>query len=111
MNYPIKPGVEAERLQLIWDIYQRLASSNVYSNFTYAVTWDMVQVFAAIAGGYQIKISKYYKGLQKLRKMEDLWPSISNFVKVGGGNNTLSHGKLFWEQLNDIKEDDNDTVS
>ena len=82
MAYPIRDGMELERLRLVWDIYSWVASSasgkltgagkeghaNIYYNKVreQSISWDMAQIFAAIAGGYIIELSPHFKGVQTI---------------------------------------------
>lgn len=122
MAYPMRPGMELDRLQLIWEIYNwtgSQASGNTHyghmtpngyvmaenKNREHPVAWDLCQIFAAIAGGYVIELSAHYKGVQLVRKNKKLWERVSKFVKLKVGQGCLPYdaGTLGekWEQIND----------
>lgn len=124
MPYPMRPGVEAERLSLIWEIYCWCGShysGNYYKasygagmgsygpankNREHPIAWDLAHIFAAIAGGYVIELSSHYKGVQLIRKNKSLWERVSKFVKLKTGQGCLPYdeGALGerWEKINDI---------
>lgn len=121
MPYEFRPGMESERLQLIWDIYQWCGSQ--YSGHLYCknggfgndicnknrelpIAWDLSHIFAAIAGGYVIELSAHYKGIQLVRKNKALWTRVSNYVKLKTGQGCLPYdeGALGekWEKINGV---------
>jgi hypothetical protein len=118
MPYPWRPGVEAERLQLIWEIYNWTGSqtsgkrTHIYpqqptnKNRETTIAWDLCQIFAAIAGGYVIELSPHYKGVQLVRKNKELWKRVSAYVKLKTGQGCLPYdidglGEQ-WEKMNDV---------
>lgn len=118
MPYPFRPGMDQERLQLIWDIYNwtgSQASTNgtkhYNHNFTsnknreHCIAWDLAQMFGAIAGGYIIELSPHYKGVQCVRKNKALWERVSKFVKLKTGIGCLPYDSggtgERWEKMND----------
>src|SRR5271157_4566730 len=119
MPYAFRPGVETERLQLIWEIYNWCGShqsGHLYAkaggcgndkcnkNREIPIAWDLAQVFAAIAGGYVIELSPHYKGIQLIRKNKELWSRVEKFVKLKIGQGCLPYdeGPLGdrWEHIN-----------
>ena len=130
MSYAFRPGVEAERLQLIWEIYNwcgSQASGNIHygsvdwqgnvvamnKNRENPIAWDLCQMFGAIAGGYVIELSSHYKGVQLVRKNKVLWDKVSNYVKLKVGQGCLPYDPGLtgenWETINNIhffKEDE-----
>src|SRR5271170_8504366 len=119
--YPSRPGMESERLQLIWDIYCWVGSqhsgnynaggygqkfSALNKNRETPVAWDLCQIFGAIAGGYVIELSPHYKGVQLVRKNKVLWDRVSKFVKLKIGQACLPYdeGNLGdrWEHINNV---------
>jgi len=120
--YPCRPGLEAERLALIWEIYQwcgSQASGKTYygkyiegkfiaenKNRETTVAWDLAQIFGAIAGGYVIELSPHYKGVQVVRKNKALWERVSKFVKLKIGEGCLPYdpGNAGdrWEHINGV---------
>src|SRR6266404_8280411 len=98
MPYPFRPGMEQERLQLIWEIYNWTGSAASGTNYNansyghhgkgyenknreHPIAWDLCQIFGAIAGGYVIELSSHYKGVQLIKKNKKLWERVSKFVK------------------------------
>lgn len=121
MPYPMRPGMEIERLQLIWDIYNwtgSQASGNSHhgsydnnghlmaenKNREHPIAWDLCQIFAAIAGGYVIELSYHYRGVQLVRKNKALWERVSKFVKLKVGQGCLPYDPTNlgekWELIN-----------
>src|SRR5271163_2033246 len=120
MPYPFRAGIEHERLQLIWDIYQWCGSQSSGSTYygkyyegklvaenknrELPIAWDLAHIFAAIAGGYVIELSPHYKGVQLVRKNKVLWDRVSKFVKLKIGQACLPYdeGNLGdrWEHIN-----------
>jgi hypothetical protein len=110
--------MEAERLQLIWDIYSwtgSQASGKVTKPWSLAainknrmnpVSWDLCQIFAAIAGGYVVELSPHYKGVQLVRKNKDLWKRVSIYVKLKTGHGCLPYDTgpagEHWEHVNGV---------
>jgi hypothetical protein len=84
---------DSERLQLIVDMYQWLgvlgpvldSPCNVIRE--HPIAWDVCHIAGAIAGGYRIELSPYYKGVQAIRKNPELWKRIEAFagLKIGQG--------------------------
>jgi hypothetical protein len=116
--YQQRPGVEAERLQLIWEIYCWTGSNYsgklygqgnnkpINKNREHPIAWDLSHIFAAIAGGYVIELSSHYKGVQLIRKNKSLWERVSKYVKLKVGQGCLPYdvgslGERF-EQINGI---------
>jgi len=116
--YPKRPGVEEERLQLIWEIYCWTGSElsgklyntgygqPINKNREHPIAWDLCHIFAAIAGGYVIELSSHYKGVQLIRKNKSLWERVSKYVKLTVGQGCLPYdvgslGERF-EQINGI---------
>src|SRR5208282_2859460 len=108
MSYSFRQGMDSERLQLIWEIYNwtgSQASGNThYGNVDWKgnvvamnknrenpIAWDLCQIFAAIAGGYVIELSPHYKGVQLVRKNKDLWKRVEKFVKIKVGPGCLPY--------------------
>lgn len=122
MPYPVRGGFEAERMKLIWEIYEWCGSQEsgmlfyqksiwgnpkpCNKNREHTVAWDLAHIFAAIAGGYVIELSPHYKGVQLVRKNKKLWEKVSKFVKLKTGEGCLPYdiGSLGerWEKINDI---------
>ena len=119
MAYPWRPGMEAERLLLIWEIYSwtgSQASGKEHHNWSKVlinknrkscISWDLCQIFAAIAGGYVVELSPHYKGVQCIRKNKDLWKRVSNYVKLKTGVGCLPYDTEAglserWEQINNV---------
>lgn len=122
MSYPFRPTQEAERLHLIWEIYNwtgSAASGKSYNQGSYGYSnqpinknrelpfaWDLAHIFAAIAGGYIIELSPHYKGVQCIRKNKDLWERVSKYVKLKIGQGCLPYdiGNLGerWEHINSV---------
>lgn len=121
MPYEFRPGMEIERLRLIWEIYNwcgsqdsgalyckygNLGNTICNKNRELPIAWDLAQVFAAIAGGYVIELSPHYKGIQLIRKNKILWEKVSKFVKTKTGQGCLPYdeGNLGqrWEQMNGV---------
>lgn len=117
MPYPFRAGIEHERLQLIWDVYQWTGclqsgqhwghgSGPVNKNREIPIAWDLAHIFAAIAGGYVIELSPHYKGVQLVRKNKVLWDRVSKFVKLKVGQGCLPYdeGNLGdrWEHINNV---------
>jgi|SRR5208282_4182568 len=118
--YPFRAGMETERLQLIWEIYNWTGSQASGSGYPYSyagniamnknrerpIAWDLCQIFGAIAGGYVIELSPHYKGVQCVRKNKELWKRVEKFVKVKVGQACLPYDPSGtgekWEQMNEI---------
>lgn len=120
MAYPMRAGMEKERLDLIWSIYSWCGSGQ--SGYLYAknggcgqacnknrehpIAWDLSHIFAAIAGGYVIELSPHYKGVQLIKKNKQLWEKVSKFVKLKTGQGCLPYdaGQIgeHWEQINGV---------
>lgn len=120
MPYTFRPGLEAERLSLIWEIYNwtgSISSGALYcksggvgqscnKNREHPIAWDLCQIFGAIAGGYVIELSSHYKGVQLIKKNKQLWERVSKFVKLKVGQaclpyDTGSTGER-WEHINGL---------
>jgi len=109
-GYVFRPGKEVERLQLIWEIYNWCGSYTPKRGYAgnqnreLPIAWNFAQIAGAIAGGYVIELSPYYKGVQLIRKNKDLWERVSKFVKLKTGRGCLPYdeGSLgqLWEQNN-----------
>lgn len=121
MAYKRREGLESERLQLIWDIYNwagSAASGHLYAknghcgndvcnkNREQPIAWCFSHIFAAIAGGYVIELSAHYKGVQLIRKNKDLWDRVKPYVKTKTGEGCLPYdeGGLGekWEHINGV---------
>jgi len=116
MPYPFRPTQEAERLHLIWEIYNwtgcqssgKYASSygSVNKNRELPIAWDLAQIFGAIAGGYIIELSSHYKGVQLIRRNKELWERVSKYVKLKVGQGCLPYdiGNIGerWEHINSV---------
>jgi hypothetical protein len=122
MTYPLRAGMESERLALIWEIYNWTGSSASGQSYGYSpygqpkqainknrehpIAWDLCQIFAAIAGGYVIELSSHYKGVQLVRKNKALWERVSKFVKLKVGEGCLPYDSgstgAHWEQVNGV---------
>ena len=128
MPYPFRAGIEHERLQLIWDVYQWCGSQSSGTKYHWPsgphgavveqvpvpcnknrelpIAWDLAHIFAAIAGGYVIELSPHYKGVQLVRKNKVLWDRVSKFVKLKIGQACLPYdeGNLGdrWEHINNV---------
>lgn len=123
--YPFRPGMEQDRLQLIWEVYNWIGSqasgSSIHDmqlhynewnknlgnkNREHSISWDLCQIFGAIAGGYVIELSPHYKGVQRIRKNKELWTRVNKFVKLKTGTGCLPYDPGItgekWEQINDI---------
>jgi hypothetical protein len=117
--YPRRPGQEDDRLDLIWEIYTWIGTDysgklhgikdindTANKNREPSVAWDLCQIFAAIAGGYAIEMSPYYKGVQLIKRNKSLWERVSKFVKLKTGYAVLPYDHKSigerWEAMNDI---------